>query len=92
MERTGKSRKSDMIRARVNPELKKKVEAIFEKLGLSATDAITIFYHQVELFRGLPFEIRIPNTGTRTAMDDLDSDSGCTVCRDLEDFRKKIGG
>ena len=52
--------KSAMIRARVDPGLKEDAENIFEALGLSATQAITLFYQQVKWVRGLPFEVWIP--------------------------------
>ena len=47
--------KSAMLRARLEPELKHDVEAIFTRLGLNSTQAITIFYRQVKLHQGLPF-------------------------------------
>jgi len=57
-------RKSAMIRARVEPELKEEVEKIFRELGLTTTEAITLFYHQVKTRKGIPFEIAIPNETT----------------------------
>ncbi len=57
-----------MIRARMEPDVKEKAEAIFEKLGLNATGAINMFYKQVILQKGLPFEVRIPNATTRKAL------------------------
>ena len=53
--------KTETIRARVEPELKYLAEEVFSELGLSPTEAITLFYTQVTLHRGLPFEVRIPN-------------------------------
>ena len=50
-----------MIRARIDPELKKNVENIFSVLGLSTTEAINLLYCQVKLHKGLPFEVKIPN-------------------------------
>lgn len=50
-----------MIRARMEPSLKESVEDIFNKIGLSTTEAITLFYNQVKLNKGIPFEIKIPN-------------------------------
>jgi addiction module RelB/DinJ family antitoxin len=47
-----------MIRARTETELKSDVEGIFTELGLSATEAINLFYRQVRLNKGLPFEVR----------------------------------
>ena len=52
--------KTETIRARVEPELKCRAEEVFSELGLSPTEAITLFYTQVTLHRGLPFEVRIP--------------------------------
>jgi DNA-damage-inducible protein J len=48
-----------MIRARTEAELKSDVEGIFKELGLSATEAINLFYRQVRLKKGLPFEVRM---------------------------------
>ncbi len=56
--------KTAMIRARVEPELKHDAEAVFAQLGLSATEAITLFYKQVTLRHGMPFAVRIPNAQT----------------------------
>jgi DNA-damage-inducible protein J len=60
--------KTDMIRARVEPKVKRGAEAVFKTLGLSPTEAITLFYKQVTLRRGLPFAVKIPNLETREAM------------------------
>jgi DNA-damage-inducible protein J len=60
--------KSQMIRARVEPGLKQEAEAVLEKLGMTPTEAITLFYKQVSLYRGLPFPVRMPNAVTRRAL------------------------
>lgn len=62
------SSKSAMIRARVSPELKEEVEHIFNELGLNATEAITLFYKQVLLNQGIPFDLKIPNKITLCTM------------------------
>jgi DNA-damage-inducible protein J len=54
-----------MIRARIDPELKARAEAILDSLGLNASDAIRLFYKQITLSGGLPFDVRIPNAETR---------------------------
>lgn len=53
--------KSAMIRARIEPELKNKAEKLLERLGLNATEAITLFYRQLLLQDGLPFEVIVPS-------------------------------
>ena len=62
--------KTAMIRARVEPGLKSEVEGVFSNLGLSATEAITLFYKQVAIHHGLPFPVRIPNAATLAAISD----------------------
>lgn len=60
--------KSDTVRARVEPKLKRDVERILNEIGLSTSEAITLFLRQVLLNRGLPFPVRIPNEETLTAV------------------------
>jgi DNA-damage-inducible protein J len=65
--------KSTTVRARLEPELKQETELIFEQLGISTTEAIRIFFKQVKLQRGLPFEMKIPNEVTENAILDAKS-------------------
>lgn len=60
--------KTAMIRARMEPSLKEQAEQVLAKVGLSPTEAIRLFYRQVSLHGGLPFEVKIPNTATRAAI------------------------
>ena len=62
--------KTATISARIDPKLKKKADEIFKQLGLTSSQAITLFYKQVELQEGLPFSIRIPNALTEAALED----------------------
>ncbi len=62
--------KSAQIRARVEPEVKEEAEAVLEKLGLTATSAITMFYKQIIHHQGLPFPVALPNAETRRAIED----------------------
>ena len=62
--------KTSMISTRIDPDLKAKVVNIFTQLGLSTTQAITLFLRQVELQNGLPFLIKIPNKTTCNAIDE----------------------
>jgi DNA-damage-inducible protein J len=60
--------KSDVVRARIQPALKEEAEEIFSTLGLTHSQAIQMFYRQVTLSRGLPFDVRVPNATTRQAL------------------------
>ena len=75
----------------MEPDLKDKVEYIFRKLGLTTTQALTLFYRQVELRKGLPFDVVIPNEATRRTLADTDSGRNLVVCEDADDMFKKLG-
>jgi len=62
--------KDALINARIESDLKKDVEAILKQLGLSATQAITLYYQQIKLNKGLPFEVRIPNDETKKVIEE----------------------
>ena len=78
-----------MICVRVEPELKSQAEAVFSELGLSPTEAITLFYTQVTLHRGLPFAVGIPNAETIGAQRQARAGEGLTEYADLEDLKTK---
>ena len=82
--------KTEMIRARVEPELKREAEQLFSALGLSATEAITLFYKQVTMHRGLPFDVRIPNTETMEALNQARDGEGLTEYADLQDLKSRL--
>jgi DNA-damage-inducible protein J len=42
----------------------------------NTTDAINLFYTQIKLHHGLPFNVKIPNTKTVRAMKELKADRG----------------
>ncbi len=46
---------------RIEPDVKEKAEIILSKLGISSSNAINMFYNQIILQNGLPFDVKIPN-------------------------------
>ncbi|MBX3733405.1 MAG: type II toxin-antitoxin system RelB/DinJ family antitoxin [Verrucomicrobiae bacterium] len=61
--------KTATIRTRIEPGLKKEVEEILAQLGLTASETVHLLYRQIQLKRGLPFELRIPNALTTRTLD-----------------------
>ena len=52
--------KSANLYARIEPEVKEEAERILTVLGIPASNAINMFYKQIILQKGLPFEVKIP--------------------------------
>lgn len=55
------ARKSANLYARIEPDVKEQAEGILAALGIPASNAINMFYKQIILQRGLPFEVKIPS-------------------------------
>lgn len=49
-----------VVQSKMPSDLKAAAESIFAHLGMSPSEAIRIFYKQVELHQGLPFDLKIP--------------------------------
>ena len=52
--------KTSNVYARIEPETKEQAEAILSKLGIPSSVAINMFYNQIILNNGLPFDVKIP--------------------------------
>lgn len=52
--------KTSNLYARIEPEVKEQAETILSALGIPVSCAINMFYKQIILQRGIPFEIKLP--------------------------------
>jgi DNA-damage-inducible protein J len=68
--------KTAYLNARIDPELKAQAEDVFSKVGLSSSQAITLFYKQVALQQGIPFDVRVPNAATAAALQEAEQGGG----------------
>lgn len=82
--------KTSTVRARIEPGLKEEVEDIFHKLGLSATEAITLFYCQVKMRQGLPFPVAIPREKIKKGSEDTNKDQNVIQCSDIDGLFEKF--
>jgi DNA-damage-inducible protein J len=86
MKTGGMMAKTAVVKARIEPELKDEVENILYELGLSPTEAVTLFYRQVKLRKGLPFMVAIPNDVTLRTFEDTDGGRNLTRYRNKEEL------
>jgi DNA-damage-inducible protein J len=59
---------ADVVRARIDPALKREASAVLAEMGLSVSDAIRMMMVRIAAERALPFEARVPNRETHDAM------------------------
>ena len=86
-----KMNKTATVSVRVKPEIKKRAENVFEKLGMTPTDAITMFYSQVSLRQGIPFPVEIPNDVTMKAITDAEAGIDLHRVNSVDELFKEIG-
>ena len=83
--------KTATLRVSIELGLKDEAERVFHDLGLSTTQALTLFYRQVKVRNRLPFDVVIPNETTRKTFEDTDAGRNLVVCEDTNDMFEKLG-
>ncbi|MFK7845043.1 MAG: type II toxin-antitoxin system RelB/DinJ family antitoxin [Rhodothermales bacterium] len=83
--------KSSSISARIDPKIKQRAEQIFQQLGLTASQAITLFYRQVEMRKGLPFPVEIPNETTLKALKEAQDKDNLSKFESSQDLYEDLG-
>jgi len=64
-----------MSTVRIDDKIKEEVNPILSELGLSLSEAINIFLHQIKIHKGIPFEIK-----TRENIE-LNAGKGSYICK-----------
>ena len=49
-----------VIRSRIDSSIKLEAQALLERFGLTMSEAIRLFLHQVVIEKGLPFQVKLP--------------------------------
>lgn len=59
---------NDFVRARIDGAVKAEAEAVLNYFGLTVSDAVRMTLTHIAREKELPFELKIPNRETQTAM------------------------
>ena len=81
--------KSARISTRIDENLKQKAESILDDLGLSPSEAIIMYYKQILLRRGIPFDVRLPDD-TLEAIEDLETGKNISKYKTLDEMYKDL--
>lgn len=82
--------KTTVIRTRIDESLKKEVEAVLDKLGLSMSEAIKLYMTQIKLHQGIPFDIKVPNNVTLETFHDTDDKRNLIRSKNIDEISKKL--
>ncbi len=83
--------KTTMITAQVDPRLKCETEKVLKDLGLTTSQAITLFFNQINLRQGLPFAIALPNTETAQAIEEALAGVNLHTAESMDALFEKLG-
>lgn len=84
--------KTAVVRARMEPSIKKKAESVLHKIGISPSEAINVFYRRIANDKGVPFSLTIPNKETIKAFSDIEKGKYKTVpFKEFAKDMRKIG-
>ena len=53
--------KNETLHIRVNGNVKSNAEKTLNTLGISISEAVNLFLHQIPLVGGLPFDVKVPS-------------------------------
>ena len=62
----------------------------WQRLGLSVTEVLTLFYKQITLQQGLPFDVKIPNDVTIKTLKQVRNREDLTEYSSLDDLKQKF--
>lgn len=83
--------KTDYIRARVEPKLKAHVNKVFESLGITPTQVITMLYKYIEREKRIPLSFSIPNKETARAIRETREGKGLIESESVEALFEELG-
>jgi DNA-damage-inducible protein J len=80
-----------VVQARVDARTKKMASAVLGSLGMTLSDAINSFLHQVVLHRGIPFEIKVPTELTMATLEKASRGEDVDDFESVEALFKDLG-
>lgn len=62
---------TSILHVRLDKNIKTQGNAVLAAIGLTASDAIRLFYHRIIAEQAFPFELKVPNSTTIAAMNEV---------------------
>ncbi len=82
--------KTDTLTVRIDPKVKKNAMKIFEKMGMTSSEAVTLYFTQVSAEKGLPFRPHIPNPETERVIQEAMAGKNLKSFDTLKDLLKDL--
>ena len=80
----------ERISTHIDSDLKDSAVKVFQQLGITEGEAIRMFYAQVNLHQGLPFNVNVPNQETIEAMKEGGNPDNLPTFKRFSCIRKEL--
>ena len=78
------------IQARIDPDVKEKAQKVLNTLNISLSEAISLYFTQISLNRGIPFDIKIPNELTVETIEKSERDEGLHKVDSVDELFREL--
>ena len=78
------------VEARIDSKIKSEAKDVLNDLGMSISEAINIFFRQIVLSKGIPFEVKIPNALTQKTLEESEQGVGLRKAENLDGLFKEL--
>lgn len=83
--------KSSQVHLRIESTLKSEAEQILHELGVTPTQAMTMFYKAISREHTIPINLKIPNKTTRKTLDEADKGKNLHKAKNIDDLFEQLG-
>lgn len=81
----------DVLRIRIDGQIKAKAAAVLAEIGISISDAVRMLLHRIAAEKALPFEVRIPNKLTAKTLRQSARGEDLHKAKDADDLFRQLG-
>ncbi len=78
--------KTATVSVRLDPKVKREAQKVLDKLGITTSQAVTMYFNQISAEKGLPFLPHIPNDKTERAIKDALARHNLHTAKDINDL------
>jgi DNA-damage-inducible protein J len=82
--------KKAIIQTRIDSSIKKEALEVLARLNITMSEAITLYLAQITLHKGIPFEVKIPNSSTTKTLEDSEGGKGLHRADNVDDLFRRL--
>ena len=78
--------KTATLTVRLDPKVKSQAQKVLDKLGITTSQAITMYFRQISMENGLPFRAHVPNEETEQIMEEAFAGKNLHSAKNVDDL------